>query len=473
MGRAIVAGEAAAVHAETDGETLQRHVMNDHVVGALHEGRVDREEGLVAAGGHAAGEKRGVFLGNADVVVVGGQFLLEDLQLGAAGHGGGDRDHLVVGFRHVRHGAAEDIGAGRGGGDVGRAVLDLIGAEAVELAGVVERGLIAAAFLGDDVEDDRFVERFQVLEGFDQQRQVVTVDRAEVAEAELFEEDVREQQVLGAGLDLVGEVAGGLAGDLFDEFRGGITNAGVGRVGLERVEIAGDSPDVLVDRPLVVVEHDDELLGGLRDVVESFQSRAAGEGGIAGDGDHVGVVVREVACGGHAEGGGEGGAGVTGTVAVVLGLGAQKEAVEAFVSPDRMDLRGAAGEHLVDVALVGDVEDEVVLRCGEHAVEGNGQLDDAEVRPQVAAGTRKRSDQRVADLFGKLEQIGLRQSLDVSGRADRGKQRSKGGWLRRGGCRHRRRVRPGCRRSGREQSHRCREDRPLRRGRRFRRCFWR
>ena len=39
-----------------------------------------------------------------------------------------------------------------GGG--GGAVCDLVGAEAVELAGVGEGGIITTAFLGDDVQDD-------------------------------------------------------------------------------------------------------------------------------------------------------------------------------------------------------------------------------------------------------------------------------------------------------------------------------
>ena len=38
VGGAVVAAEAAAVHAERDVEILQRDVMDDHVIGALHEG---------------------------------------------------------------------------------------------------------------------------------------------------------------------------------------------------------------------------------------------------------------------------------------------------------------------------------------------------------------------------------------------------------------------------------------------------
>ena len=74
--RAVVAAQAAAVHAKRDVQVLQRHVVDDHVVGALHEGGVDREERLQALRGQAAGEERGVFLGDADIEVAVGMCVL-------------------------------------------------------------------------------------------------------------------------------------------------------------------------------------------------------------------------------------------------------------------------------------------------------------------------------------------------------------------------------------------------------------
>ncbi|MEY5016367.1 MAG: hypothetical protein RIS92_2725 [Verrucomicrobiota bacterium] len=41
VGRAVVSGEAAAVHADGDVQVLQGDVVHDHVVRALHEGGVD------------------------------------------------------------------------------------------------------------------------------------------------------------------------------------------------------------------------------------------------------------------------------------------------------------------------------------------------------------------------------------------------------------------------------------------------
>jgi hypothetical protein len=64
---------------------------------------------------------------------------------------------------------------------------------------------------------------------------------------------------------------------------------------------------------------------------------------------------------GHAQGGGERGAGVAGAVAIVLALGAQHEAVQAAGLADGVEAVAAAGEDLVDVGLVADVEEELVL----------------------------------------------------------------------------------------------------------------
>jgi hypothetical protein len=80
-----------------------------------------------------------------------------------------------------------------------------------------------------------------------------------------------------------------------------------------------------------------------------------------------------------------------------------------------VDLGGAAGEHFVDVALVGNVEYKFVAGCGEHPVQGHAQLDDAEVGAEVAAGFRQRIDQRVADLGRELRQIFVSEIFDIAG----------------------------------------------------------
>ena len=67
--RAVVAAEAGAIHAERDVQVLQRDVVDDHVVSALHEGRVNRQERLQSLRGEPAGEERRMFLRDPDIEV--------------------------------------------------------------------------------------------------------------------------------------------------------------------------------------------------------------------------------------------------------------------------------------------------------------------------------------------------------------------------------------------------------------------
>ena len=48
------------------------------------------------------------------------------------------------------------------------------------------------------------------------------------------------------------------------------------------------------------------------------------------------------------------------SVAIVFGFGAEEEAIEALVLANGANFGSAAGEHFVDVALVGDVKKEFV-----------------------------------------------------------------------------------------------------------------
>ena len=300
----------------------------------------------------------------------------------------------------------------------GLAGLGLEFAEAVEFVRLVEGRLVALALFREDVEQDRLVLRLQELEGPDEQRDVVAVDRAVVAEAELLEDDARQEQVLHAFLDLVRELQHALAADRLDKAAGLFVQVRVGRMGGDVVEVGRDGADVLGDRPLVVVEDDDEALGLRPNVVQRLVADAAGEGGIARDDDDVLVPASQVAPDGHAEGGGQGGAGVARAVAIVLAFGAEEEAVQALVLAHRVNALAPAGEHLVDVALVADVEDELVLRRVENAMQRDGQLDHAEVRPEMAAGLREHLDQFIAHFLRELREAFLRQGFDVGRRMD-------------------------------------------------------
>ena len=69
MGGAVAADEAGAVEREHHRQVLQRDVVDQLVVAALQEGRVDRHHRLQALAGQAGGEGDRVLLGDRDVEV--------------------------------------------------------------------------------------------------------------------------------------------------------------------------------------------------------------------------------------------------------------------------------------------------------------------------------------------------------------------------------------------------------------------
>ena len=71
-----------------------------------------------------------------------------------------------------------------------------------------------------------------------------------------------------------------------------------------------NAPCGLADAHAVVVEDDEQLPLERAGVVEAFECQAVDDGGIADDGDDVAVLAQMLIAAGHADGGGDGGAGV-------------------------------------------------------------------------------------------------------------------------------------------------------------------
>ena len=246
-------------------------------------------------------------------------------QAGAARHRRSDRDDLLVCVGKFRERLADDLRIGRRRRRRGLAALDLVFAEAVEFVRLLDRRLVAFAFLGQNVEQHRLVLRLQKFERPDEQRNVVAIDRSVITQTELLEDHARHEQAFHALLDFVRELHAGFPKDRLDEIARLLVQMRVGRVGDDAVKVIRNRADIFRDRPFIVVQHDDEPLGLRSDVVQRFVTDPAGERGVARDHDDVLVAAAQIAPDRHAERGGERRAGVTRAVAVVLALGAQKE----------------------------------------------------------------------------------------------------------------------------------------------------
>ena len=266
---------------------LQCNVMHNRIEGALQERGVDSAEGPVAARGHARGKYDCVFFGDADIEIAFGMMRAEEIEAGSIGHRGGDgHDALIlVGEFHQRVG--KHLGVGGHAGRLGHAGLRIVRSESVKFLLSIERGLETAALLREHMQQHRAIFSLEKFKSFDQQRQVVSVDGAEVLQAKFFEHDRWPQHALGSFFGAAYNLDRGLAADLFHDATRGVVQAVVVLVGDDAMEVASDGADVAVDGPLVIVEDHDKAPGLIGDVVERFERNAIGERGVSGDGDHV------------------------------------------------------------------------------------------------------------------------------------------------------------------------------------------
>src|SRR6266404_444709 len=253
VGRAIVATQTGAIHAQTNVEFLNRHVVNRHVVSALEERGVDRQKRFQALRGESTSEERGMFFGDSDIEIPIGMSFGEMSEAGAAWHRRRDRNNLSIRVRKFRKRLAYDFRIGWRGCRRGLAALDLVFAEAVKFVRLFDRRLVAFAFLRQNVQQDGFILRLEKFECADEQGNIVSVDRSVIAKAEFFEDYARHEQAFDAFFDLVGEFSDRLSSDRFDEAPRFVVQMRESGARGDVVQVGRDRADVFGDRPLVVV----------------------------------------------------------------------------------------------------------------------------------------------------------------------------------------------------------------------------
>mmetsp|Transcript_14383 Transcript_14383/g.37312 ORF Transcript_14383/g.37312 Transcript_14383/m.37312 type:complete len:337 (-) Transcript_14383:730-1740(-) len=204
--RAVVTHEAGAVEDHAHGELLDGDIVHHLVVCTLHERRVDGAERLEALDRHACGKCDSMLLGDANVVRALGEALPELVNTRAAGHGGGDGHHRAVRRRDVDQRVREHRrvrGSLRWSGELfARRDVEL-GHTVILVRGGLGRG-VAFALVGLHVQQHwlRALAVADVLEDRHQVVEVVSVDRANVVEAELLKQSSARHHAAGILVDL-------------------------------------------------------------------------------------------------------------------------------------------------------------------------------------------------------------------------------------------------------------------------------
>ena len=237
-------------------DALQGDVLHEHVEGPLHEGRVDRHDGLHAGQRQARREDHRVLFGDADVVQAAGKLAFEAAEAGALGHGGGDRDDPRVDARLAHEGVTEGLGVGRAPrAGLALAVAAVERSRAMELGWPLFGRLVAPALDRAHVHEHWAPGVHRLTHGFAQGADVVTVHHADVSEPELLEDEPGTEEGLHALLDVAAQTIGPGA-DRRDAGDGAFhvfAQTSEPRVEAEAVEVELKAADVGLDRHLVVV----------------------------------------------------------------------------------------------------------------------------------------------------------------------------------------------------------------------------
>ncbi|GAA2460803.1 hypothetical protein GCM10009857_27470 [Agromyces soli] len=423
--RPVGPGDSGAIEHEGDAGLVQGDVHQQLVERAVHEGGVDGDDGMEPAEGEPGRARDRVLLGDADVEDAGREALRHAVQAGGPQHGRGDAHEPFVVLGELHELVGEDARPALRAARVERfARLRVDLPDGVELVGhVVAGGLVAAALLGDRVDDDRGAVVLRLPEGVLHRVLVMPVDGADVLDVEVRVErlvvgEAGEEPVQAAAHAAVERLR--RSAEPLEGLAAGQVQIAVGALRAHGVQEAGHAADGRGVGAAVVVHDDDELAGVVvGDVVERLPRHAARERPVADDGHDMAVVLP-----GHLErlrdsvGPRERAGGVRGLDDVVLGLAALRVAREAAVLAQGREVL-TAGQQLVHVRLVAGVEDDGVLRRGEHPVYRDRELDHAEVRAQVPARLRDVRDEVLAHLLRELVQLLPRETVEVTRASDR------------------------------------------------------
>ncbi len=146
---------------------------------------------------------------------------------------------------------------------------------------------------------------------------------------------------------------------------------------------------IAVDRLVVVIEDDEQVGGAAAGVVEAFEGKASGERSVADERDGLLIAPAHLGRFGQAEGSRDGCRRVPDAESVVGALFHLGKSAYAVAGAVLLEKLLAAGQDLVGVGLVADVEDDLVRGRIIYIVETYYQLNGAQAGSQVPgiAGT--------------------------------------------------------------------------------------
>ena len=272
--------------------------MDDVVVGALCEGAIDVAERLQTFLCHTCRECHRMTFSDAYIERALGHLFHHDVHRTTCRHSGSDTHDARVLFGQPEQSVSEDVLVSRW--LVLVVAHDALSRLRVEFSwcmphsGTFLGGLISFSLLGVQMQQFWAFHVLQLLQHAHQLHHVVPVVRAYITDVHALEDvllvgECRLQRVVQSDDSLAPVVVHHTA--LLEPLRRLETQSVVGLVGIKAEQIFFHSSHSVVDGHVVVVEHDKQVIGCRRRIVESLECQAATHGSIADDGHHLRRVV--------------------------------------------------------------------------------------------------------------------------------------------------------------------------------------
>ena len=412
----VFGDETCTVHREDDIFMQKVDVMDDLVVAALQEGRINADHRQHPLAGQTSCKGHGMLFGHADIEEALRMGMTEKLQTCAVFHGGSNGTEGLVGVS----GGAERPAKGTrerlcrsdlGVGDAGR----VEPGNAMVIAGVRLSRRIALALFRHDMEQRRPGLSTNGLENALQFRLVVAVDEAKIVKTHILEHRGmahgpadRFFAVLKSAFDgrsddrhTVQEAA-----DIFLGRKIAVRGAQMAQIACQRTDIVGNGHFIVVE--------DDQKIVQLSDIVHSLVDHAAGECTVADDGHHMARLPFQLFGPCDADGNRKGRIAVSGDKSIMGALIGIRKARKAVQLPQGAKALIPPGQELMGVALMSYVKHESVLRSLKDTVKCYRQLDRTEIGSKMTACFGYAVQQKLTDLAAELLDLRAAQALQVT-----------------------------------------------------------
>ncbi len=208
MGGPVVSHEAATVQGQDDGKLLQADVVENLVVGALEERRIDGHDRDDPLRCQTGGKGDGVLFGDADVEETGWESPGELVEARTLAHGRRNGHDPGVFLGQAQEGVAEHPGIGDPSTRRrdGFPRLDAEGADAVEEQRFGFGRAVPLAFSGHHVDQNGSGNVPDVLQILDEMVQAVPLQGAHVGKAQVFKQGPGQEEAFQGLLGLPGEL---------------------------------------------------------------------------------------------------------------------------------------------------------------------------------------------------------------------------------------------------------------------------